>query len=91
MNITCLKLLTLHFFQITHFLNLVRSIYRELPNHMDNMFKPRPPPQVNDLSELDVESLLQMTYISTEILCKKGELAEGSGVNESVSISFTTG
>nr|XP_018903777.1 PREDICTED: transformation/transcription domain-associated protein isoform X3 [Bemisia tabaci] len=71
---------------ITHFLNLVRSIYRELPNHMDNMFKPRPPPQVNDLSELDVESLLQMTYISTEILCKKGELAEGSGVNESYTL-----
>ena len=32
-----------HSLEITHFLQFVKSIYKELPNHLNKIFEPRPP------------------------------------------------
>nr|CAD7586473.1 unnamed protein product [Timema genevievae] len=53
--------------EIQHFLNFVKTIYRELPNHLSNIFEPRPNYRVADLSEINVEQILTKIYSITPI------------------------
>nr|CAD7455788.1 unnamed protein product [Timema tahoe] len=55
------------FSNIQHFLNFVKTIYRELPNHLSNIFEPRPNYRVADLSEINVEQILTKIYSITPI------------------------
>lgn len=59
------------FFQIQHFLQFVKTIYSELPNHMNKIFEPRAPIKVKDLSELNIEELLKETFTITVIQTEK--------------------
>ncbi|KAI4454767.1 ataxia telangiectasia mutated atm -related [Holotrichia oblita] len=57
--------------EIQHFLQFVKSIYSELPNHMNKIFEPRAPIKVKDLSELNIEELLKETFTITVIQTEK--------------------
>nr|CAH7738958.1 unnamed protein product [Callosobruchus chinensis] len=63
---------------IQRFLQFVKSIYSNLPNHMNKIFEPRPPIKVKDLSDDNMEELLKetftMTIIQTETRKKDGTL-----------------
>lgn len=52
---------------IHRFLQFVKSIYSNLPNHMPKIFEPRSPIKVKDLSEVNIEELLQETFTITGI------------------------
>ncbi|KAG8225079.1 hypothetical protein J437_LFUL000058 [Ladona fulva] len=56
---------------ILHFLQFVKCIYRELPNHLNKIFEPRPPIRVKDLSEINIEALLAETFTITAIQSEK--------------------
>lgn len=56
-----------HSTEITHFLQFVKSIYKELPNHMNKIFEPKEPLKINDLSELNIEAVLDETFTITPI------------------------
>ncbi|XP_077513657.1 transcription-associated protein Nipped-A isoform X4 [Amblyomma americanum] len=59
--------------EIQQFLEFVKTIYRELPNHLNAIFEPRPPLKFKDLSELNLEAVLQETFTLTNVqLEKKG-------------------
>ncbi|XP_045469394.1 transcription-associated protein 1 isoform X2 [Harmonia axyridis] len=56
------------FLQIQHFLNFVKTIYSELPSHMNRIFEPKAPIKVSDLMELNnLDELLQSTFTMTTI------------------------
>ncbi|XP_044261128.1 transcription-associated protein 1 [Tribolium madens] len=57
--------------EIQHFLQFVKSIYSDLPNHMDKIFEPRAPIKVNNLNELNIEELLKETFTMTTIQTEK--------------------
>lgn len=57
--------------EIQHFLQFVKTIYSELPNHMGKIFEPRAPISVKDLSELNTEELLKETFTITTIQTEK--------------------
>ncbi|KAJ8954217.1 hypothetical protein NQ318_005812 [Aromia moschata] len=57
--------------EIQRFLQFVKSIYSNLPNHMDKIFEPRPPIKVKDLSEVNIEELLKETFTMTVIQTEK--------------------
>ena len=57
--------------EIQHFLQFVKTIYRELPNHLNKIFEPRPGLRVKDLSEINIEALLTETYTVTVIQSEK--------------------
>ena len=57
--------------EILHFLQFVKNIYKELPNHMSKIFEPREPLKINDLSELNVDALLDETFTITPITTTK--------------------
>ncbi|KAG5864322.1 hypothetical protein JTB14_004435 [Gonioctena quinquepunctata] len=65
--------------EIQKFLQFVKSIYSNLPNHMNKIFEPRAPIKVKDLSEVNIEELLKetftMTIIQTEARNKDGTLS----------------
>lgn len=56
--------------EIGHFLQFVKSIYRELPNRLGKIFQPRPSGpavRVKDLSEVNLEALLSETFTTIAI------------------------
>nr|CAD7427559.1 unnamed protein product [Timema monikensis] len=53
--------------EIQHFLNFVKTIYRELPNHLSNIFEPRPNYRVTDLSDINVDQIITKIYSITPI------------------------
>ncbi|XP_072379030.1 transcription-associated protein 1 [Diabrotica undecimpunctata] len=53
--------------EIQKFLQFVKSIYSNLPNHMNKIFEPKPPIKVKDLSEVNIEELLKETFTMTVI------------------------
>ncbi|CAH0549746.1 unnamed protein product, partial [Brassicogethes aeneus] len=57
--------------EIQRFLRFVKTIYSELPNHMNKIFEPRAPIKVKDLSELNIEELLKETFTMTTIQTEK--------------------
>ncbi|XP_077554082.1 transformation/transcription domain-associated protein-like isoform X4 [Haemaphysalis longicornis] len=59
--------------EIQQFLEFVKTIYRELPNHLNAIFEPRLPLKFKELSELNLEAVLQETFTLTNVqLEKKG-------------------
>jgi len=53
--------------EIHHFIQIVKSIYRDLHTHKDKIFDPRPAIKVTDMQDLDVNTLLADTYTITPI------------------------
>ncbi|KAK9874414.1 hypothetical protein WA026_002761 [Henosepilachna vigintioctopunctata] len=53
--------------EIQHFLRFVKTIYSELPNHMNTIFEPRAPIKVTELHEVNIEELLKETFTMTTI------------------------
>lgn len=53
--------------EIQQFLQFVKSIYRDLPSHMNKIFDPKPVIKVKELTEVDIESMLVDTYTVTAI------------------------
>ena len=49
----------------------MKSIYKELPNHLPKIFEPRPAIKVKDLNELNIEALLGETFTMTTIATEK--------------------
>ncbi|XP_066149283.1 transcription-associated protein 1 isoform X2 [Euwallacea fornicatus] len=56
---------------IHRFLQFVKSIYSNLPDHMPKIFEPRNPIKVKDLPEVNIEELLQETFTITGIQTEK--------------------
>lgn len=54
--------------EIQTFLQFVKCIYRDLPNHMNKIFEPRSPIKIKELSELNIEAVLSETFTSTVVL-----------------------
>ncbi|XP_060534319.1 transcription-associated protein 1 [Cylas formicarius] len=54
--------------EIQRFLQFVKSIYSNLPNHMAKIFEAKPQFKIRDLSELDIDALLEETFTITKIL-----------------------
>lgn len=57
--------------EIRDFLQFVKNIYKELPSHLNKIFEPRPSIKVKDLSEVNLEALLQETFTLTNIQVEK--------------------
>ncbi|XP_028033958.1 transcription-associated protein 1 isoform X2 [Bombyx mandarina] len=64
---------------IHKFLQWVKGIYSDLPNHLPKIFEPKPTLRVKDLSEVNIDQLLQETYTTTPIHTEK-KLLDGSVV-----------
>ena len=60
-----------HSGEITHFLQFVKSIYNELPNHLAKIFESRGPIKVKELSELNIDALLCETFTITTVQTEK--------------------
>ncbi|XP_027217728.2 transformation/transcription domain-associated protein isoform X2 [Penaeus vannamei] len=69
--------------EIQQFLQFVKNMYQELPNHMNKIFEPRPVIRVTDLSEVNVEALLQETFTITPIHTEK-KLQDGTSITYNV-------
>lgn len=65
--------------EIQKFLQFVKNMYRDLPNHMKKIFEPRTVIRVSDLSEVNVEALLQETFTITSIHTEK-KLQDGTSI-----------
>ncbi|KAK7066693.1 hypothetical protein SK128_022508, partial [Halocaridina rubra] len=65
--------------EIQQFLQFVKNMYRDLPNHMNKIFEPRTPIRVSDLSEVNVDALLQETFTITPIHTEK-KLQDGNSI-----------
>ncbi|KAF7269505.1 transcription-associated protein Nipped-A isoform X2 [Rhynchophorus ferrugineus] len=57
--------------EIQRFLEFVKSIYYNLPNHMAKIFEPKSQIKVKDLSEVNIEELLKETFTVTGIQTEK--------------------
>ena len=66
-----------HSIEITHFLQFVKLIYKELPNHLTKIFEPKTAIKVKDLNELNIEALLGETFTITTIQTEK-KVPDGS-------------
>ena len=60
-----------HSAEITHFLQFVKSIYNELPQHLGKIFESRGPIKVKELSELNSDALLAETFTITSVQTEK--------------------
>lgn len=54
--------------EIQSFLQFVKCIYRDLPNHLNKIFEPRNSLKVKDLSELNIEAVLAESFTATVVL-----------------------
>ncbi|RZF45958.1 hypothetical protein LSTR_LSTR008335 [Laodelphax striatellus] len=64
--------------EIQHFLQFVRAIYKNLPEHLDKIFQPKAPIRVKDLNELNIEALLTETYTCTAIQVETKVMTDGT-------------
>lgn len=54
--------------KILQFITFVKGIYTDLPGHLCNIFKLRMLPiHIDDLNDINIDKLLQETYILTQI------------------------
>ncbi len=62
-----------HSIEINHFLHFVKSIYKELPNHLNKIFDPRAPIRIKDLNDpqFNIEAVLGETFTTTTITTEK--------------------
>ncbi|XP_050299225.1 transcription-associated protein 1 isoform X2 [Anthonomus grandis grandis] len=56
---------------IQRFLQFVKSIYSNLPNHMPKIFEPKSQIKVKDLSDVNIDELLKETFTITGIQTEK--------------------
>uniref|UniRef100_A0A146L0J1 Transformation/transcription domain-associated protein n=6 Tax=Lygus hesperus TaxID=30085 RepID=A0A146L0J1_LYGHE len=63
--------------EIQHFLLFVRTIYQNLPDHVNKIFEPKVPIRVEKLTDLHLETLLNEIYTTTPIQCCK-KMADGT-------------
>ena len=54
--------------EIQTFLQFVKGIYRDLPNHLSKIFEPKSQIKVKELSELSIENVLAETFTATVVL-----------------------
>lgn len=54
-------------------------MFRNLSNHSSSVFEPRAPLRVNEIQELDIESALLTTYVTTPIQTEQ-KLADNTQV-----------
>ncbi|KAL3832377.1 hypothetical protein ACJMK2_024027 [Sinanodonta woodiana] len=57
--------------EIQDFLNFVKTIYTNLPSHLNKIFEPRAQLKVKDVTEINVDALLQETFTVTTIMTDK--------------------
>ncbi|XP_064648217.1 transformation/transcription domain-associated protein-like isoform X2 [Lineus longissimus] len=57
--------------EIQHFLQFVKNIYKELPNHLNKIFEPRAQIKVKDIADINVEVMLQDIFTITTIVTEK--------------------
>ena len=69
----------IYIFQIQQFLQFVKNMYRDLPKHMTKIFEPRDTCRVSDLSELNVDALLEDIFTITPINTEK-KLHDGTSI-----------
>ena len=65
--------------QIQQFLQFVKNMYRDLPNHMSKIFERPAAIRVSDLSEVNVDALLKETFTITPIHTEK-KLPDGTSI-----------
>ena len=85
-NVTTLKFMKpkyLYSYQIQQFLQFVKNMYRDLPNHMSKIFERPASIRVSDLSEVNVDALLKETFTITPIHTEK-KLPDGTSITVSV-------
>ena len=70
--------------EVQQFLQFVKNIYKELPNHLNKIFEPQSPVKVKDISEINVEAMLTDTFTLTTIMTEKKNQE-----NQPVSVSNT--
>lgn len=66
--------------EIQTFLQFVKGIYRDLPNHLNKIFEPRSPIKIKELSELNIEAILAETFTSTVVLTES-RTPDGSNIS----------
>ena len=49
----------------------MKNIYKDLPNHLNKIFDPRPTPKVKDTSMANLEPILNETFTITVIQTEK--------------------
>ena len=69
--------------EVGNFLQFVKNIYKELPNHLNKIFEPQTPIKVKDISEINVEAMLADTFTTTAIGTEKK-----NPDNQPVSVSY---
>ncbi|XP_063882780.1 transformation/transcription domain-associated protein-like isoform X6 [Scylla paramamosain] len=65
--------------EIQQFLQFVKNMYRDLPNHMSKIFERPAAIRVSDLSEVNVDALLKETFTITPIHTEK-KLPDGTSI-----------
>lgn len=70
-------------FQIKDFLQFVKNIYKTIPSHLFKIFEPRTQVKVKDVTEINVDALLQETFTVTTIMTDKK-----NADNQSISVSI---
>lgn len=63
-------------------MQFVKNIYNGLPNHLPKIFEPRSQIKVKDVTEINVDQLLQETFTTTTILTDKK-----NADNQNISVS----
>lgn len=58
-------------FQVIQFLKYVKDIYKKLGNSLPKIFEHRMQIKIRDMSELNIESVLDETFTSTTIVTEK--------------------
>lgn len=66
-----LKALCIYAFQVIQFLKYVKDIYKKLGNSLPKIFEHRMQIKIRDMSELNIESVLDETFTSTTIVTEK--------------------
>lgn len=61
----------LPFSQIQRFLCFVKSIYKQLPNHLNKIFEARPPMRIKDINEINLITLLSEIFTATTLQSEK--------------------
>jgi hypothetical protein len=64
---------------VQQFLAFAKSMYRELPLHVQNIFEPHPPLQIAEIQNLDIENALQTAFTITHIQTQQ-KLPDGGSV-----------
>lgn len=66
--------------EIQNFLQFVKTIYRDLPSHLNKIFEPKPAIKVKELTEIDIEGMLADTYTVT-VIQTDNKTSDGSTIS----------